>query len=371
MPDVNAVPVILSIAMFVAAALTAAFFAYIQSAKRQPYLMLWTAAWGFVALHSLSAALGAWVTVAPWQVALNEWLMAAGALLFFCSAQLYSQKQPWIRPLIVAGATFAVWVTAYHLKAINVSPEYGIALDAVRSRLGVLAGEPPSGDAGGPADCVRVCDLGRRGRGEFAYLADRGRESIVRTLELIPELFAAVLMVMLLYEEEKRRIEHNMLALSNLNLATSSFSGGEIQKILGQALERVLSVARIPSGAFFLHHGEPGGPTSLIATGLDASFCAAAQEDGLDSQLVLLVSRLGGIVVLRDTSWAVLERDDLFRRFGTDRGSPRLAHGGGHQPAGERACVRRAAAGNAGHAALHVRGIAAADGPGPSDRDGG
>jgi len=42
-----------------------------------------------------------------------------------------------------------------------------------------------------------------------------------------PCAFVAMLMVMALYEEEKRRIERNMLALSNLNLATSSFVGGE------------------------------------------------------------------------------------------------------------------------------------------------
>ena len=128
MPDVNTLPPILSVAMFVAAALVAAFFAYVQSTKRQQYLLLWTAAWGFVALHSLSSALSVWVAVAPWQGALNDWLMATAALLFLCSAQVYSQKQPWIRRLIGAGATFAVWVTAYYLKSINISPSYGVAL---------------------------------------------------------------------------------------------------------------------------------------------------------------------------------------------------------------------------------------------------
>ena len=62
-------------------------------------------------------------------------------------------------------------------------------------------------------------------------------------------------MVMGLYEEEKRRVEHNMLALSNVNLATSSFVGPEIQQMLSHALERVLSVVRMPAGALFLHHG--------------------------------------------------------------------------------------------------------------------
>ena len=68
-------------------------------------------------------------------------------------------------------------------------------------------------------------------------------------LEILPQLLAAMLMVMGLYEEEKRRVEQNMLALSNVNLATSSFVGPEIQQMLSQALERVLSVVRMPAGA--------------------------------------------------------------------------------------------------------------------------
>ncbi len=58
-----------------------------------------------------------------------------------------------------------------------------------------------------------------------------------------------MLMVMAVYEEERRRVERNMLALSSLNLAASGFVGGEIQKMLAQALDRVLNVVRIPSGA--------------------------------------------------------------------------------------------------------------------------
>ena len=83
-------------------------------------------------------------------------------------------------------------------------------------------------------------------------------------LSAVPSAFVAMLMVMASYEEEKRRIERNMLALSNLNLATSSFVGGEIQRMLAQALDRVLGVVRLPAGALFLHHGDPQGPTSVV-----------------------------------------------------------------------------------------------------------
>jgi diguanylate cyclase (GGDEF)-like protein len=141
----------------------------------------------------------------------------------------------------------------------------------------------------------------------------------VRVVVVIPELFVAGLMVMAFYEEEKRRVERNMLALSNLNLATSSFVGGEIQRMLAQALERVLSVVRIPCGGLCLQHGDRMGPKSVVTIGLGDFFCAGLQESDLDDYLVSQVARLGGLVVFRDlardTSWAALEREEAFRRL--------------------------------------------------------
>ena len=134
----------------------------------------------------------------------------------------------------------------------------------------------------------------------------------------LPSTFAAMLMVMALYEEEKRRIERNMLALSNLNLAASSFAGGEIHRMLSQALDRVLGVVRLPAGALFLNHGDPQGPTSVVAVGLKDEFCKVAQEEGLDDYLVTLVSRLGGLMGfrdLRDDSLMALEKEEKIRRF--------------------------------------------------------
>jgi len=134
----------------------------------------------------------------------------------------------------------------------------------------------------------------------------------------IPTLFVTMLQVMAIYEEEKRRVERNMLALSNLNLATSGFVGGEIQRMLAQALDRVLGVVRLPAGAMFLHHGDPNGPTSVVSAGLPEEFCRAAQNEGLDDYLVGLVSRLGGLLGfrdLRDDNLSALERDEPIRRF--------------------------------------------------------
>src|ERR1700741_1213284 len=103
-------------------------------------------------------------------------------------------------------------------------------------------------------------------------------------------------MVMAVYEEERRRVERNMLALSSLNLATSGFVGGGIQERLAQALDRVLNVVRIPAGALSMRHAEEGGPSSMVATGLGDGFCTSIQENGLDEYLISLVGRLGGLV---------------------------------------------------------------------------
>src|SRR5260370_18236974 len=70
----------------------------------------------------------------------------------------------------------------------------------------------------------------------------------------VPSPFVAMLMVVASYEEEKRRVERNMLALSNLNFATSSFVGGGIQRVLAPALDRGPAVGGFPRGRpGFLH----------------------------------------------------------------------------------------------------------------------
>jgi len=307
---------IIAITLLAASALTSGFFAYMHSLRRQAYLMLWSAGWCLLALHYLSPAVEPWTSVAPWQASVNEWLLAAAALLFFSTAQVYTNAEPWVRPQIAAAGIFAVWSAAYYMHAIKVSPQFGVALV-----LAVIAWlfYQESQRHETFADLLLAASFLSWSTilvGELLLTRIAGS---LRVLELLPQLFAAALMVMGLYEEEKRRVEQNMLALSNVNLATSSFVGPEIQQMLSHALERVLSVVRMPAGALFLHHGHPQGPTSVVAVGLAENFCAIAQEEGLDDHLVDMVARLGGLVVFRDlgrnASWTALEGEEAFRRF--------------------------------------------------------
>ncbi len=323
---------IIALALLITSALTAALFGYMYRLKRQTYLLLWTFGWSVHALHYLVPALGPLMNVladtdsvqrfAIKFAGFNLWLLGASALLFYCAARLYAQMKPLYQAVAIAGAGFGVWVAVQQFDLFPVSPYWGIAL-ALFMVAKVFWDESRRQES--LADRLLAVSFVIWG-GMMVVTVFRGAAAAVtftsdaRLVVIIPQLFAAVLMVMALYEEEKRRVERNMLALSNLNLTTSSFAGGEIQKMLSQALERVLNVVRIPSGALCLHHGIPSGPTCVVAIGLSDEFWAATHEEGLDDQLVNLVARLGGLVVFRDltreASWTALgEREAGFRRF--------------------------------------------------------
>src|SRR5712672_2138622 len=305
--------------MLAATSLVAGFFAYIYSLKRQPYLLLWTAGWTLFALHYLGAALAQWVPDTPLQTALDRWLYAMAAVFFFLGAQLYSQRKPWKFGAGVAAIVLGAWsvANALHLFGFTVVVPAALLFGAVAvlfwqesKRQETLADRLLG--LSFMAWCILQLAV-------FVFLRNAPAElAIDSPISAVPSAFVAMLMVMALYEEEKRRIERNMLALSNLNLATSSFIGGEIQRMLSQALDRVLGVVRLPAGALFLHHGDPQGPTSVVAVGLSDDFCRAAQNEGLDDYLVNLVARLGGLLGfrdLRDDSLSALEKEKSIRRF--------------------------------------------------------
>ena len=310
----------IALALLAATSLVAGFFAYIHSLKRQSYLLLWTAGWTLFALHYLGAALAQWVPDTPLQTALDRWLYGVAALFFLLGAQLYAQRKPWKFAAGAAAVLLGAWAVANALHLFNISVVVPSAL-LFAAVAGVFWQESKRQETLADrllglsfmAWCVLQLAV-------FFFLRSAPADlAIDSPITAVPSAFVAMLMVMTSYEEEKRRIERNMLALSNLNLATSSFVGGEIQRMLAQALDRVLGVVRLPAGALFLHHGDPQGPTSVVAVGLNDDFCRVAQNEGLDDYLVGLVSRLGGLLGFRDLrnaeSVAALEREEPIKRF--------------------------------------------------------
>jgi diguanylate cyclase (GGDEF)-like protein/putative nucleotidyltransferase with HDIG domain len=311
----------LALALLAATSLIAALYAFVYFNKRQHYLLLWSAGWALLALHFASFVFIR-AGQSPWQSAIESWLVAAATLLFFLSAQLYKGDPPWTYPIIGAAALFALWCVGHSQGQIPSAwaPGFGIVAVFLATAWLFWRASRKQGTVADGALGLAFAFWGLLGfANEFAGRFGGKVPALLATLAIVPLIFVAVLMAMALYEEEKRRIDRHMLALSSLNLATSSVIGSEVQKMLAQALDRILNVVRIPSGALFLHHGDPQGPTAVVAVGLSDTFCSASQQEGFDDHLVELVVRLGGLVVFRDLQrdslWATLENEEAFQRF--------------------------------------------------------
>jgi diguanylate cyclase (GGDEF)-like protein/putative nucleotidyltransferase with HDIG domain len=307
------------LALLTTSILVASFFAYIHSVKRQPYLLLWSAAWAIFGLHYVGAGLSHWLPRSIVQEALDHWLLGVSALLFLLGAQLYAQRKTSVVFVSIAAAVLILWAFCNVIQVVPFPvyvPSSLLFLGPAAIFLQESRRQETLADwllAVGFTVWSAVCLLLN-----FLQTLPEYSAGLASTVMAAPSVLVAILMVMALYEEEKRRIERNMLALSNLNLATSSFVGGEIQRMLSQALDRVLGVIRLPAGALFLHHGDPQGPTSVVAVGCNEDFCRDAQEEGLDDYLVGLVSRLGGLLGfrdLRDDNLTALEKEEPLRRF--------------------------------------------------------
>ena len=247
-------------------------------------------------------------------------MLALAALAFYCAAKMYARLPVRWKGMAALSIAAGIWALGYSRGWVNVP--LGLAVGLLFFLVARTFWEEGLKQES-RADqflavtfvvwgLLRLTTIFQERLGPLA-----GKDLL--PLTLLPELFGGVLMVMAVYEEERRRVERNMLALSNLNLATSSFAGGEIQKMLAQALDRVLNVVRIPAGALCLHYGEENGPTSVVVTGLGDAFCAAIQSNNLDDYVVSLVARLGGLVVLRDletdSKWEALEKEESFRHL--------------------------------------------------------
>ena len=312
--------IITTLARLTATVLIAAFFTYLYWVKKRPHLAAWTVGWWLLALSTLCVALEPPVGSPVWLLVTDEWLLAAGGLALLCAARLYVNARAPIAVLVAAAVGYAAWAGAFELRKVSLSPAIGIALIFLTISW-VFWRESRERDTYGgkfialvflmwapiPVIGAHFAPLGTTARQNFAVLAS------------VPQLLVAGLMVMALYDEEKRRVEQNIVALASLNLTTSSFVGSEIERTLSHALDRLLSVVRLPAGIILLHHADVHRPAAAVSVGIDSSFCRDVEAEHLDGPLMRMVARFGGLVVFRDigsnSAWAQLEHEEGFPRF--------------------------------------------------------
>jgi diguanylate cyclase (GGDEF)-like protein len=326
--SVNTQIQLVSMGLAATTALIAGFFAYVYREKQSPYLRPWTVAWCLVALRAAAMAAGPLVGSPAWWRALDGWLIATAGLAFLWSALEYTQALPRLPVLATAAAVFAVWSVAYRYHAVPIAPNFGTAaVFLCVASIFYLAGRRKVNTevrlmalaflvwAPIPVLSVYFGPFGTMAQHDLALLAS------------VPQLFVAVVMLMITYDKEKQWAESNLLALSNLNLMTSGLLGGEMQMMLAQVLESALGTVRMPAGALLLHHGDSRGPTSFASVGFDGSFGRALQEEGLDDYLVQLPGRTEGLAVFRDLqreapgqTWPQEERFERFQNLATGHG---------------------------------------------------
>ena len=308
-----------TLGLLTTAGLTTAFFAYIYATKRRLYLLIWACGWCVLALHYAIATMQPLMGASSGILLASQLADSAAALLFLYSSCLYANAR--IKPEWIAGAAtvLTLWVLAYQFLAFTIPPGYGTAAVFVavawvfwqESRrqqklvdfllaLTFLCWAPL---------LVLMIHFNHANPGSLPEAAALGSA---------PQLFAAVLMVMAIHEEERQRVERNILGLANLNLSTSGFVSGEIKKTLSQALDRILNVAHFPAGVLFLEYGGARGLTASVSVGLDESFCRVAEQTRLDEYLIGLIARMAGLKIFRDfdrdPQWTAAQ-DEEFARF--------------------------------------------------------
>ncbi len=307
-----------ALAMLVFGLLLVSLLAYMFRQKRLGYLRLWAWAWALVALHYATPALSPWLPLETWEHPLNSFLLALAVLLLLASAQAYSQNRirvPWV---MAAGLVFAGWAVASWLGRIVVSPDFGAGfLLILVARAFWEEGRVQESSA----ECLLASALAIWGATLVAAVVDTRlgwRVGDVRLVVLLPQVAVGLLQFVSLYEEEKRRVERNMLTLANLNLAASGFTGEEMKRALQQALDRILRVMRLPAGVLLVNYDERPEPSTVVSSGFSAQFLELAAQEQVGRALVHLVARLGGVMILRgilsEEEWEPLQSEPAIRQ---------------------------------------------------------
>src|SRR5712692_11094998 len=306
---------IIYITQFLAVLPVAATFAYLYQSKRRRYIKFWAAAWMLVAVQSLAFVVSTWSRRPLYQAA-GQWSLAVSAVLFFLGVQSYVHGKLYVRLSAAGVIALTLWTWAFRHDWVALSPLAGGSLGLFAATVTLWKEGRTLDDL---TDQLLAIAFGAWGAIWVGSSLAKGLScSALAVTTLVPFAAVATLSVVAVNERDKRDTQRNMLALSNINLATSTFVGGAIQRILSAALERVLGLAELPVGVLLLVT-EPPAPVSAVVRGVSDDFCGLLQKEELDRYLIELVARVGGLLGFRDLrnpeSIAAFEREEPIRRF--------------------------------------------------------
>jgi len=298
--------------------LLSAFFISVYRQLRQKHLQVWAIGWLIFAISSLFSLYVGHGSY-RWVPAVDDSLAIIATLLFYAAVRLHVRLTLPKSFLAAAAIAGVLWCFAFAYGWLPLSPDLGCAIVLLLLAQTFWSVHRLQESGTGTVLAAAFAAWGALLIGKLiAHRLSGAAFDLISALVFLPVVCAGLLVIKSIYEDDRKHIERNILALSNLSLAASSFTGPEIDAMLRQALERILSVARLQSGAICLYYGE-GGPNSVVLTGLSSPFGKQMQQDGLGKYAVELASRLGGLIRLSDLSvdseYEALEKEEPFRRF--------------------------------------------------------
>lgn len=304
----------IALALFGFSSLATLLLEYLYRQKRLSYLLWWSWGWGLVALHYGSLAVMRWWPLGGGHGVVATAMLGVAVVLFFASAHAYGQGRVSVWLTATLAAAQLSWAVAHGLGWVSVPAELG-------SGLVLLLAARTFWEEGLRQESVteRLLAVALGAWGVLLLVVAvrpqwTSAPTMLGPLPLLPPVFAGLLMLVSLYEEENRRVERNMLSLASLNLAALGFTGEEMERALRQALQRIQRVMRLPAGALLVHTGDPDGLPVVVANGLSENFQQQARQAW--SGLVHLVARLGGVMILREITseghWQSLEFGPAF-----------------------------------------------------------
>ena len=227
------------------------------------------------------------------------------------------RSPPLSAAIVVASAVIILWTMAFRFHVFPVAPEFAVLACFCRPRSTgsttrwkkrriQLSGNRVRGfgtSAGRRVVCGRSSGL----VGANRQRADERADDVWRRYGSGAHMRSKI-----------PRFERNVLALAKLDLAASGMQSGEADRVLAQALERVLTVVGFPAGAILLRQPtarnkkakspSPAASRNRCSRRWKTTRCAITWcNSPRDWRGLAVFSRLG-----RDASWSALEREEMF-----------------------------------------------------------
>jgi diguanylate cyclase (GGDEF)-like protein len=119
-------------------------------------------------------------------------------------------------------------------------------------------------------------------------------------LEPLPQMVVGLAMVMALYENERREVQENLLALSTLEMDTSRIlDAADLEPALQKMLDRLLGAFHTPRGAFWVSDWWRR-VLPAVQRGFSPEFLANLGQEGRGECLSDLVAATGGKLVIKN-----------------------------------------------------------------------